>query len=141
MGYRKGSEMLLKLDTNGAGNFVTIGGIRGQTSTHKNPDVDVSNQGSPNKARELLPGASIKSMTVTGNGPVNDATPTQTLVQVYEQRLNRNWQIVIPGLFGAGTVGTYQGPYQITDLKFNGEHDKELRFDITLESAGDWTLV
>jgi TP901-1 family phage major tail protein len=33
--------------------------------------------------------------------------------------------------------GTIDGPFQITALDFNGRHDGEMTFDISLESAGE----
>jgi predicted secreted protein len=41
------------------------------------------------------------------------------------------YQIVIPAF------GTVQGPFQITSLEFAGEHNSELTYDMTLESAGE----
>jgi TP901-1 family phage major tail protein len=135
MAYRKGSDMLLKMDVNGSGSYTTIGGIQGQRLSSKNPDVDVTNQGSPNKKRELLAGASVRSMSVSGSGTLNDAAPTPTLVSVYEAGTIRNWQIYVPG------VGTWQGAFQITSLEINGPHEKDITFDIALESADSWTFT
>jgi TP901-1 family phage major tail protein len=41
------------------------------------------------------------------------------------------YQIAIPAF------GTVQGPFQITSLEFAGEHNSELTYDMTLESAGE----
>lgn len=135
MAKQKGSDMLLKLDVDGNGNYTTVGGIQGQRVSGRTPETDVSNQGSPNKRRELLAGAGIRSMSVSGDGVVDSAAPTPTLVSVYEAGTIRNWTIVVPG------IGTYVGPFLITQLEINGPHDKELTFSISLESAGDWTFT
>ena len=42
-----------------------------------------------------------------------------------------NYQIVIP------SFGTVQGPFQIANLEFSGEHNGELTYDMSLESAGE----
>ena len=131
----KGSDMLLQLDTTGSGNYTTIGGIQGQRLSGRNPVVDVSNQGSANKQREGLAGAAMREMTVTGNGVLDTAAPTSTLMSLWEAGSFRNWKIVIPG------IGTYTGSFQISQLEINGPHDKEVTFSITLESVGSWTFA
>jgi TP901-1 family phage major tail protein len=44
-------------------------------------------------------------------------------------------QIVIPAF------GTVQGPFQITNLEFAGEHNGEVTYDLALESAGEMTFT
>jgi len=46
-----------------------------------------------------------------------------------------NYQIVIPAF------GTLQGPFQLTNLEFAGEHNGEVTYDLTLESAGELTFT
>jgi TP901-1 family phage major tail protein len=42
----------------------------------------------------------------------------------------KNYQIVIPDF------GTVQGAFQITTLEFAGEHNGEVTYELSLESAG-----
>lgn len=130
MAKQKGSDMLLKLDTTGSGNYTTIGGIQGSRSNKRRGDVDVTNQGSPSKHRELLEGAGIFSQSISGNGVLDSAAPLPTLHSVFMAGTIRNWQVIVPGL------GTYQGLYQITQFEVQGPHDKEVTYSISLESAG-----
>jgi TP901-1 family phage major tail protein len=44
-------------------------------------------------------------------------------------------QIVVP------EFGTIAGPFQIASLEFAGEHNGEVTFDLTLESAGALTFA
>ncbi len=37
--------------------------------------------------------------------------------------------------------GTISGPFQITALEIAAEHDREVTFDIALESAGEVTFA
>jgi TP901-1 family phage major tail protein len=46
-----------------------------------------------------------------------------------------NYQIVIPAF------GTMQGSFQITTLEFAGEHNGEVTYTMTLESAGELTFA
>jgi TP901-1 family phage major tail protein len=44
-------------------------------------------------------------------------------------------QIIIPDF------GTVQGPFQITSLEIAGEHNGEVTYDMSLESAGELTFT
>lgn len=130
MAKQKGSDMLLKLDTTGSGNYTTIGGIQSSRFNMRRGDVDVTNQGSASKHRELLEGASIFSVSVSGNGVLDSAAPWATLRALMMAGTIRNWQIIVPG------DATYTGQFQITQLESQGPHDKEVTFSISLESGG-----
>lgn len=130
MAKQKGSDMLLKLDTTGSGNYTTIGGIQTSRFNMRRGDVDVTNQGSSSKHRELLEGASIFSISISGSGVFDSAAPWSTLRSLMMAGTIRNWQIVVPG------DATYTGPFQVTQLEMQGPHDKEVTFSISLESGG-----
>ncbi len=134
MAKQKGSDMLLKIDTTGSLNFVTIGGIQNPRMSMRRGDVDVTHQGSPSKHRELLEGASIFSISVSGSGVLDSAAPWSTLRSIMTAGTIRTWQIIVPG------DATYQGLFQITQLEVQGPHDKEATFSISLESAGLITI-
>jgi TP901-1 family phage major tail protein len=42
----------------------------------------------------------------------------------------RSWRIIIPDF------GTIEGLFQVSALDYRGEHQGEVTFDITLDSAG-----
>lgn len=130
MAKQKGSDFLLKLDTTGAGNYTTIGGGQQSRFTIKRDLVDTTNQGSPSKHREALEGASIAEFSASLSGTLDSAAPMPTLESVVRAGTIRNWQIVLPGL------GTYTGAFQVTQMQLEGEHSKDMRFDISLENAG-----
>ena len=134
MAYRKGSDMLLKVDTDGNGTFVTVGGIQTTRLSIRRGDADVTNQLSASKFRELLEGAGIVSMSVSGSGVMSDASPQATVRALAIAGTIRNWQLIVPG------DGTYQGAFQITQYERSGTHDKEVEFSIALESAGVVTV-
>ena len=46
-----------------------------------------------------------------------------------------NYQIVIPAF------GTVQGAFQITSLEFAGEHNGEVTYNMSIESAGALTFT
>ncbi len=41
-----------------------------------------------------------------------------------------DWQVIVPDF------GTLEGPFQVTALEYSGEHNGELAYDLSLESAG-----
>lgn len=131
MAKQKGSDMLLKVDTTGGGNYVTVGGIQSSRFSIRKDAVDVTNQLSTNKMRELLEGAGITQISVSGSGTMDSAAPASTLRSMAMAGTIRNWQVIVPG------EGTFQGLFQITQYERNAPHDKDVTFDISLESGGD----
>ena len=82
----KGSDMLLQLDTTGSGNYTTIGGIQTSRLSIRRGDTDVTNQSSTGKWRELLEGAGIVAIDVSGSGVLDSAAPWSTLRSVMLMR-------------------------------------------------------
>lgn len=130
MPAQKGKDLLLKLD-DGTGSFVTIAGLRTRRLSLNAGTVDVTDAESTGRWRELLAGAGVKRASLSGTGVFKDQASDAQIRQLFFDGLARNWRIVIPS-FGAVT-----GPFQITSLDYRGEHNAELTFDMTLESAGE----
>ena len=85
--------------------------------------------------RELLDGAGVKRAAVSGQGLFTDATTDASMRQTFFDGTIVNYQIVIPDF------GTVAGLFQITDLAFAGQHNAEVTYDVTLESAGELTFT
>jgi len=73
----------------------------------------------------------VKRASVSGRGLFKDAASDGLMRQTFFDGAIVGYQIVIPAF------GTVQGPFQITSLEFAGEHNGELTYDMTLESAGE----
>ena len=131
MAAQKGKDLLFKVDTDGAGTYVTVAGLRTRTLSFNAQTVDITHQESAGQWRELLDGAGIKSARLTGAGIFKDSTSDETVRGYFFNGTIRNWQVVIPDF------GTVTGLFQVTSLEFSGRHDNELSFDMTLESAGE----
>jgi TP901-1 family phage major tail protein len=82
-----------------------------------------------------LDGAGVKRASVTGRGLFKDAATDASMRQTFFDGTTLNYQIVIPAF------GTVQGPFQLTNLEFAGEHNGEVTYDLTLESAGELTFA
>jgi TP901-1 family phage major tail protein len=131
MAAQKGKDLLLKVDSTGAGVYATVAGLRSRTMTLNAEAVDVTHAESAGQWRELLGGAGAKSSRVTGAGVFKDQASDALIRGYVFNGTIRNWQIVIPDF------GTVEGPFQISSLEFTGRHDGEVAFDISLDSAGE----
>ena len=130
MTAQKGKDLLLKVDSDGEGSFVTVGGLRARTLAFNAATVDVTDQESAGRWRELLDGAGLKTARISGNGIFKDAASDETMRGYFFAGTVRHWQVIVPDL------GTVEGPFQIATLEYGGQHDGEVTFELGLESAG-----
>ncbi len=135
MAAQKGKDLLLKVDSDGAGTFTTVAGLRTRAIAFNAEAVDITHQESAGQWRELLAGAGVKQARVTGAGIFKDAA-SDALVRSYVfNGTIRDWQVVIPDF------GTVEGPFQISTFELTGRHDGEVAFEIALESGGELTFA
>lgn len=133
MAAQKGKDLLVKI-ADGAG-FTTVAGLRTRRLAFNAETVDITHAESANRWRELLDGAGVKRASVSGRGLFKDAASDALMRQTFFDGTIVNYQIVIPAF------GTVQGPFQITNLEFAGEHNGEVTYDLALESAGEMTFT
>lgn len=134
MSAQKGKDLLLKVDGDGAGTFVTVAGMRSRTLAINAETVDITHAESAGRWRELLAGAGARHAKVSGAGIFKDAASDALIRQYVFDGVIRAWQLIVPDF------GVIQGPFQITALEFSGRHDAEVAFDLALESAGELTF-
>lgn len=130
MTAQKGKDLLLKIDTDGAGSFATVAGLRSRHIAFNAESVDVTNADSAGRWRELLEGAGVKRASIAGSGIFKDAATDATVRQVFFDGAIRDWQVIVPDF------GTLAGAFQVTALEYSGEHDGEIAYEMALESAG-----
>jgi TP901-1 family phage major tail protein len=135
MSAQKGKDLLLKVDSTGAGAFITVAGLRTRTLTFNAQTVDTTHTESAGRWRELLAGAGVKHARVQGAGIFKDAPSDETVRGLFFDGAIRNWQVVVPAF------GTIEGPFQVATLEFAGQHDKEVTYDLSLESASELTFI
>jgi TP901-1 family phage major tail protein len=133
MTAQKGKDLLIKI-ADGA-SFTTVAGLRTRRLAFNAESVDVTDAESSNRWRELLDGAGVKRASVSGQGLFKDAATDELMRQTFFDGTVVNYQIVIPAF------GTVEGPFQITNLEFAGEHNAEVTYNMTLESAGELTFT
>ena len=130
MAAQKGRDLLLKIDSTGAGVYITVAGLRANTLTFNSEVVDASSQDSTGAWKELLAGAGLKSAQIKGQGIFKNAASDALIRGYFFNGTIVNWQLVIP------SFGTVAGLFQIASLDFSGKHDGEVAFDLSLVSAG-----
>ena len=131
MPAQKGKDLLLKVDSDGAGAFVTVAGLRTRPIAFNAEAVDVTHTESAGRWRELLAGAGVKTARITGSGIFKDEASDATVRSYVFNGTIRDWQVIVPDF------GTVSGPFHIASLELTGRHDGEVTFDIALESAGE----
>lgn len=127
---QKGKDLLLKVDSDGVGTFVTVAGLRSRGLVLNSGTVDITDAESAGQWRELLAGAGAKTARLSGSGIFKDAASDETVRGYFFNGTIRDWQVVIPDF------GTVEGAFQVTALEFTGQHDGEVSFELALESAG-----
>ncbi|MFG1347280.1 phage major tail protein, TP901-1 family [Xanthobacter autotrophicus DSM 431] len=129
MAAQKGKDLLLKMHD--GTQLVTVAGLRSRTLAFNAQSVDVTHADSAGRWRELLDGAGVKRASVSGSGVFKDAVSDALVRQAFFSGALAECQVVIPDF------GTVTGLFQITALEIAADHDREVTFDLTLESAGE----
>lgn len=132
---QRGLDMLLQVDSDGAGTYQTVAGIRSNSLSLDGTPVDITSQDDVDRYRQLLAGAGVKSMSVSGEGVFKDAAADATIRSYWAADTQRNWRVIVPSFF------QFQAAMKITKIEYAGEHAAEVTFTIALESAGSITFT
>ena len=128
MGAQKGKDLLLKIHD--GMNYITVAGLRSRKIAFNAELVDITNAESVDRWRELLAGAGVRRASLSGRGLFKDSASDALVRQAFFNGLISDCQVVVPDF------GSITGAFQIASLEFAGEHNGEVTFDLTLESAG-----
>lgn len=129
MAAQKGKDLLLKLD-DGSGDFVTVAGLRARQIAFNTETIDITDSESSGRWRELLSGAGLRRSSINGSGIFKDSSSDELVrAQFFSGQIN-DWQIIVPDF------GVLTGPFQINSLEYSGQHNGEITFELSLESAG-----
>lgn len=132
---QKGKDLLLKIDGDGSGSYVTVAGLRSKRLAFNSETVDVTCSGSAGRWRELLAGSGVQRASVSGSGVFKDQQSDASVRSRFFAGEIVGWQVIVPDF------GTVQGPFQIASLEYGGSHDAEVTFEMALESAGALTFT
>ncbi len=133
MGAQKGKDLLVKISDGTS--FVTVAGLRSRRIAFNAEIVDITHAESVNRWRELLAGAGVRRASISGRGLFKDGASDALVRQSFFDGAVNDCQIVVPDF------GTIEGLFQISSLEFSGEHNGEVAFDVSLESAGALTFT
>ena len=135
MAAQRGKDLFLRLDAAGSGAFETVAGLRTRRIAFNAETVDVTDAESAGRWRELLGGAGVQRAALSGAGVFKDAASDASVRQIFFDGRIAVFQAVIPDF------GRITGPFQVTALEYAGEHNGEVSFELTLESAGALAFV
>ena len=136
----KGSSFLLK--ENSTGTPATVGGLRSTSMSINGEMVDITNKDSNafissgnDKARDLLQGGGVSSMTLSASGVFTDSS-TENLVRGFAfDGAIQNYDLV----FSDGSK--ISGAFLITSYERAGEYNGEETYSVTLESSNTITYT
>ena len=136
MAAQAGKDILLKISDGAATpTFVSVAGLRARTISLNAKTIDATDSDSAGRWRELLAGAGVRSVAVSGSGVFRDAASDAQVRQSFFDQSARAWRLVIPDF------GQLEGPFIVAALEYAGEYDGEAAFAISLASAGAVTFT
>lgn len=131
MAAQRGIEMLLEVDSDGSLTYQTIAGIRTTSFSMNKETVDITSQDDTNRYRQLIANAGVKSIDVTGSGVFKDAAADATARTYWAADTIRNWRLTIPSFYRIVVQ------MSVTSIEYAGEHNGEVTYSISLNSAAD----
>ncbi|WP_299631196.1 phage major tail protein, TP901-1 family [uncultured Roseobacter sp.] len=135
MGAQNGKDLLIKVDMTDSGSFTTLAGLRATRVSFNAETIDVTSLESQGGWRELLSGAGVRSVSISGSGVFRDADTDERARQLFFDGEAPNFQIVIPDF------GIVEGPFQVTSIEYGGSHNGEATYELSLASAGSLTFT
>ena len=114
--------------------YTTISALRSTSFTINEETVDVTDKDGDGW-RELLEGAGISSMNVSGSGIADNGDTQAFMLNAVLNKTHIGLKIIRE----AGDAFT--GTFQIASMAFAGEYNAEETFDLTVESAGTVTYT
>ena len=140
MAAGKGSSFLLK--DNSTGTPATMGGLRSTSMTINGEAVDITTKDSNafissgnDKARDLLQGGGVRSMSITASGVFTDSSTENILRGFAFDGAIQNYDLV----FSDGSK--ISGAFLITSYERAGEFNGEETYSVTLESSNTITYT
>ena len=140
MAAGKGSSFLLK--DNSTGTPATIGGLRSTSMTINGEAVDITSKDSNafissgnDKARDLLQGGGVRSMSITASGVFTDSSTENILRGFAFDGAIQNYDLI----FSDGSK--ISGAFLITSYERAGEFNGEETYSVTLESSNTITYT
>lgn len=129
-----GKDVLVKIN-DGNGTYITLGGLRTRQLSFSADAVDITDQDSPGRWRELLSGAGTRHASISGSGLFRNGASDQSLRLGFFAGNIVGLSFIIPG------YGTITGQFCLTALNYKSDYSGAAFFDMTAESAGVITFT
>jgi TP901-1 family phage major tail protein len=130
MAAEKGSAFLLKVGDGGAPvTYSTVAGLRTTQLSVTSDTVVITNKGSDGW-RELLSGAGVRQVSISGAGVFNGSAAEARLRATALAGTLDDYEVRFEG--GDGL----RGRFQLTRLDYAGDFNGERSYTLTLESSG-----
>jgi TP901-1 family phage major tail protein len=135
MPAEKGSAFLLKIGDGAATpTFVTLAGLKTTNFAINAEVVNITHKGSGGW-RELLGGAGIRSVSVSGSGVfTNSAAELRLRSKALSGDLDEY-------LLSFESGETIRGKFQVSRLDYAGDYNGERSYSVTLESSGGLVIA
>lgn len=134
MAAQKGIDMLINVSDDGTsgGTMNELGGIRSNSISFNNQMIDITSADDTSRWVQGLAGG-LRSVSISGSGVFTDDAAIEDMrdhVMGASETL-AYLQFVIPDF------GTVAANFHISSLEFNADHDGEVTFSATFNSASD----
>lgn len=129
-----GRDIAIQANITGS-SYTNLAGLKTKSLKLNGTQVDVTNSDSTGGWRELLAGAGISSLSVSGNGVFLDDAGFTFCLQACITKAVKLFNVIVPGL------GTFNGLFQVSQVETSGEYSAEVKYDVSLESAGVVTFT
>jgi TP901-1 family phage major tail protein len=135
MAAQKGLAMTIEVSSDGTsgGALTAVAGLRTKSFALNADSVDITSASSTGHWRELLSGAGVISMSVSGSGVFLDTDPDEDVRGHIMAGTSAYLRMTMPDF------GTFVGNFHVGSVSYAGEHDGEATYDMSFESAGEIT--
>ena len=135
MAAQNGKDLLIKVDMTNSGDFTTLAGLRATRVSFNAETIDITSLESQGGWRELLSGAGVRSVAISGSGVFRDDATDERARQLFFDGEAPDFQVVIPDF------GIVQGPFMVTAIEYGGSYNGEATYELSLASAGNLSFT
>lgn len=128
MSIQLGKSLLLKVEN--AGRYHTVAGLRAREIIFNTTPIDATTADSSQRWRELIPDSGINTLRISGQGVFKNETSDRLIRQYFFSGDMNDWQVIIP------SSGVIRAKFIITTLRYAGNFDSELQWDLEIQSSG-----
>lgn len=140
MAAQKGIDMLLKVSSDGTsgGTMNTLGGIRTSSVSFNDEMITTTSGDDTSRWVQGIAGG-LRSASISGSGIFKD----DAAVEDVRDHIMGSSQSLAYLQFIAPDWGTIAGTFHVSGLELSADHDGEVTFSATFNSAGDvsWTAA